>query len=215
MFVFVPTKYNAEAFIAQVGRVLEKRGELDARINCPKLWKLVEPKGKSHEERKERERRRHRAEGIFLIILGALLIIPYLLYPKSMLISLSIGAFLVSSGLIKLWLAKKAKKIKFRYVKEAMELFNYYEEKIPQGKALMTFSEDKIQFLDKESFGYSDIQTICFTEDFFVVFWKKQTNTMEQLAVLQKKDISQEELGRFINFIIAKTDNSSKVAKAN
>lgn len=207
-FIFVLTSYNDVLFKPQVSKALEKRTELNSRKKYLKMWKYidkVDSKKKVSEEILKKRRSRYKIYGIILLFLGFFLLIPSLMEPKEMLIPLIVSVFTIFIGLLYFTYVKRLKKVKLTsFDKAAIKLFGVYE-KMSGLKIEVTFTNDKIQLIEKDTIGYGEIEKIFITQDFFILIWN------EKITVLQKKDLSSFNVEEFINFIIYKSQNLFEV----
>ena len=105
-FTFQFTALDAQHLQPQVRWALEKRTELRSRQRNPRMWKLTDKLNsveKVPQVVRENRRRRRSFLGLWNWLLGAVLLIPGLLEPRTLLLPLLVGAACWGSGLCILW----------------------------------------------------------------------------------------------------------------
>ncbi|MGF7141684.1 hypothetical protein HNQ56_000094 [Anaerotaenia torta] len=205
-FVFVLSEYNDVIFKSQVSKALEKRSELFSRKAYPKIWRFTDKMNAKKAAGKALKTGRiiYKIYGIFFLLFGFFLFIPSLMDPKEMRMPLIVGALAIGTGMIYLMSGRKQKKVKLTaFDKAAMQLFGGYEA-LP-AEHQVTFTDEKIRLLEDNAIDYSEIERMFITDDLFILIWNKR------ITVLQKKDLTPNNVTEFINFITYKSDNLFEV----
>lgn len=205
-FVFVLSKYDEATFKAQVSNALEKRTELIARKEHPKMWAYTDKmnaKPKAAKDVLEKRRGRHKLYGILLLFFGLFLFIPGLTAPKELLVPLIAGAFSIGTGIAYLCCGRTHKKVKLTvFDQAATKLFHEYET---ISTVEVRFTDEKIWFNVTDSVDYWGIDAIFLTENLVIFIWH------ERIFVLQKKDLQSNTAEAFIRFITEKSQNAFEV----
>ncbi len=199
-YIFDLSKYDEDKFIFQVTNTLEKMTELNSREKYKNIWKTTDKlnaKEKVSEQVMIKRKKRSKLYAVVLILLGLFLLIPSLIDPKEMKISLIISIFTLCVGILNLLSISKYKK-KSSFAKASEKLFSEYKN-IP--KIQIIFREDKIQILDNFAIEYNEIEKFFLSEDFYIVIWN------ERITVLKKNDLIKEDESEFMEFIRRKLKN--------
>lgn len=206
-FHFVLSRYNGDIFKPQVSKVLEKRTESVSRKEYPTLWKFTDKLNsmkKVPEGTSKMRRSRYKVYGIIFVLIGLFLLIPSLTNPKEMSVSLLTGAFATAMGILYLRLGRKNINKTSSFDKAAAQLFSKYEGLLA-GEVNVVFTQDKVQLAGKAAFDYDDIEKIIITEDLIILFWNKS------VTVLQKKDLTSNNIEEFIDFLTEKSQGRFEV----
>ena len=193
---FQITPYDTESLLQQVSKALEKRTEFVSRECYPGLWENID-KLNAVSKGKRRSSLRSKIMSIICLVLGVFLFIPGLMKPQELLVPLLVGAFAIVIGLVYLYIGRKDKKNPFD---KSVRLLLMGKDTISAKQSIMvSFSESgmEIRADDKESqhIPYSDFESMIETEDLFLFVHDTR------ITVLQKKDLTSNDITDFRNFI--------------
>lgn len=193
---FQITPYDTESLLQQVSKALEKRTEFVSRERYPSLWENID-KLNAVSKGKRRSSLRSKIMSIICLVLGVFLFIPGLMKPQELLVPLLVGAFAIVIGLVYLYIGRKDKKNPFD--KSARLLLMGKDTISAKQSIMVSFSESgmEIRADDKESqhIPYSDFESMIETEDLFLFVHDTR------ITVLQKKDLTSNDITDFRNFI--------------
>lgn len=193
---FQITPYDTESLLQQVSKALEKRTEFVSRECYPGLWENID-KLNAVSKGKRRSSLRSKIMSIICLVLGVFLFIPGLMKPQELLVPLLVGAFTIVIGLVYLYIGRKDKKNPFD--KSARLLLMGKDTISAKQSIMVSFSESgmEIRADDKESqhIPYSDFESMIETEDLFLFVHDTR------ITVLQKKDLTSNDITDFRNFI--------------
>ena len=193
---FQITPYDIESLLPQVSKALEKRTEFVSRECYPGLWENID-KLNAVSKGKRRSSLRSKIMSIICLVLGVFLFIPGLMKPQELLVPLLVGAFAIVIGLVYLYIGRKDKKNPFD--KSARLLLMGKDTISAKQSIMVSFSESgmEIRADDKESqhIPYSDFESMIETEDLFLFVHDTR------ITVLQKKDLTSNDITDFRNFI--------------
>lgn len=193
---FQITPYDTESLLQQVSKALEKRTEFVSRERYPSLWENID-KLNVVSKGKRRSSLRSKIMSIICLVLGVFLFIPGLMKPQELLVPLLVGAFAIVIGLVYLYIGRKDKKNPFD--KSARLLLMGKDTISAKQSIMVSFSESgmEIRADDKESqhIPYSDFESMIETEDLFLFVHDTR------ITVLQKKDLTSNDITDFRNFI--------------
>lgn len=193
---FQITPYDTESLLQQVSKALEKRTEFVSRECYPGLWENID-KLNAVSKGKRRSSLRSKIMSIICLVLGVFLFIPGLMKPQELLVPLLVGAFAIVIGLVYLYIGRKDKKNPFD--KSARLLLMGKDTISAKQSIMVSFSESgmEIRADDKESqhIPYSDFESMIETEDLFLFVHDTR------ITVLQKKDLTSNDITDFRNFI--------------
>lgn len=193
---FQITPYDTESLLQQVSKALEKRTEFVSRECYPGLWENID-KLNAVSKGKRRSSLRSKIMSIICLVLGVFLFIPGLMKPQELLAPLLVGAFAIVIGLVYLYIGRKDKKNPFD--KSARLLLMGKDTISAKQSIMVSFSESgmEIRADDKESqhIPYSDFESMIETEDLFLFVHDTR------ITVLQKKDLTSNDITDFRNFI--------------
>lgn len=201
-FVFQITVYDAEVLAPQVSQALEKRTELISRGRYPDMWKRIDKLngGKASEQILKKQRVRNRMYGIFLLVMGLLLMIPGLMESKKLLVPLFVGACATGIGMCKLWCSRKEKITRFDYA--AKKLLSGLQAGSP---VTVCFTVDGMRIEGKEIVPFCNFEYVIEMQDLFLCTWDNQ------VTVLQKKDMVVGQETNFCHFIEKQINDSAKI----
>ena len=193
---FQITPYDTESLLQQVSKALEKRTEFVSRECYPGLWENID-KLNAVSKGKRRSSLRSKIMSIICLVLGVFLFIPGLMKPQELLVPLLVGAFAIVIGLVYLYIGRKDKKNPFD---KSVRLLLMGKDTISAKQSIMvSFSESgmEIRADDKEPqhIPYSDFESMIETEDLFLFVHDTR------ITVLQKKDLTSNDITDFRNFI--------------
>ena len=193
---FQITSYDIESLLPQVSKALEKRTEFVSRECYPGLWENID-KLNAVSKGKRRSSLRSKIMSIICLVLGVFLFVPGLMKPQELLVPLLVGAFAIVIGLVYLYIGRKDKKNPFD---KSVRLLLMGKDTISAKQSIMvSFSESgmEIRADDKESqhIPYSDFESMIETEDLFLFVHDTR------ITVLQKKDLTSNDITDFRNFI--------------
>ena len=193
---FQITPYDTESLLQQVSKALEKRTEFVSRERYPGLWENID-KLNAVSKGKRRSSLRSKIMSIICLVLGVFLFIPGLMKPQELLVPLLVGAFAIVIGIVYLYIGRKDKKNPFD--KSARLLLMGKDTISAKQSIMVSFSESgmEIRADDKESqhIPYSDFESMIETEDLFLFVHDTR------ITVLQKKDLTSNDITDFRNFI--------------
>ena len=193
---FQITPYDTESLLQQVSKALEKRTEFVSRECYPGLWENID-KLNAVSKGKRRSSLRSKIMSIICLVLGVFLFIPGLMKPQELLVPLLVGAFAIVIGLVYLYIGRKDKKNPFD--KSARLLLMGKDTISAKQSIMVSFSESgmEIRADDKESqhIPYSNFESMIETEDLFLFVHDTR------ITVLQKKDLTSNDITDFRNFI--------------
>lgn len=193
---FQITPYDTESLLQQVSKALEKRTEFVSRECYPGLWENID-KLNAVSKGKRRSSLRSKIMSIICLVLGVFLFVPGLMKPQELLVPLLVGAFAIVIGLVYLYIGRKDKKNPFD--KSARLLLMGKDTISAKQSIMVSFSESgmEIRADDKESqhIPYSDFESMIETEDLFLFVHDTR------ITVLQKKDLTSNDITDFRNFI--------------
>lgn len=193
---FQITPYDTESLLQQVSKALEKRTEFVSRECYPGLWENID-KLNAVSKGKRRSSLRSKIMSIICLVLGVFLFIPGLMKPQELLVPLLVGAFTIVIGLVYLYIGRKDKKNPFD--KSARLLLMGKDTISAKQSIMVSFSESgmEIRADDKEPqhIPYSDFESMIETEDLFLFVHDTR------ITVLQKKDLTSNDITDFRNFI--------------
>ena len=193
---FQITPYDTESLLQQVSKALEKRTEFVSRERYPGLWENID-KLNAVSKGKRRSSLRSKIMSIICLVLGVFLFVPGLMKPQELLVPLLVGAFAIVIGIVYLYIGRKDKKNPFD--KSARLLLMGKDTISAKQSIMVSFSESgmEIRADDKESqhIPYSDFESMIETEDLFLFVHDTR------ITVLQKKDLTSNDITDFRNFI--------------
>lgn len=193
---FQITPYDTESLLQQVSKALEKRTEFVSRECYPGLWENID-KLNAVSKGKRRSSLRSKIMSIICLVLGVFLFIPGLMKPQELLAPLLVGAFAIVIGIVYLYIGRKDKKNPFD--KSARLLLMGKDTISAKQSIMVSFSESgmEIRADDKEPqhIPYSDFESMIETEDLFLFVHDTR------ITVLQKKDLTSNDITDFRNFI--------------
>ena len=193
---FQITSYDIESLLPQVSKALEKRTEFVSRERYPGLWENID-KLNAVSKGKRRSSLRSKIMSIICLVLGVFLFVPGLMKPQELLVPLLVGAFAIVIGLVYLYIGRKDKKNPFD--KSARLLLMGKDTISAKQSILVSFSESgmEIRADDREPqhIPYSDFESMIETEDLFLFVHDTR------ITVLQKKDLTSNDITDFRNFI--------------
>lgn len=193
---FQITPYDTESLLQQVSKALEKRTEFVSRECYPGLWENID-KLNAVSKGKRRSSLRSKVMSIICLVLGVFLFVPGLMKPQELLVPLLVGAFAIVIGIVYLYIGRKGKKNPFD--KSARLLLMGKDTISAKQSIMVSFSESgmEIRADDKESqhIPYSDFESMIETEDLFLFVHDTR------ITVLQKKDLTSNDITDFRNFI--------------
>ena len=193
---FQITPYDTESLLQQVSKALEKRTEFVSRERYPSLWENID-KLNAVSKGKRRSSLRSKVMSIICLVLGVFLFVPGLMKPQELLVPLLVGAFAIVIGIVYLYIGRKDKKNPFD--KSARLLLMGKDTISAKQSIMVSFSESgmEIRADDKEPqhIPYSDFESMIETEDLFLFVHDTR------ITVLQKKDLTSNDITDFRNFI--------------
>lgn len=193
---FQITPYDTESLLQQVSKALEKRTEFVSRERYPSLWENID-KLNAVSKGKRRSSLRSKVMSIICLVLGVFLFVPGLMKPQELLVPLLVGAFAIVIGIVYLYIGRKGKKNPFD--KSARLLLMGKDTISAKQSIMVSFSESgmEIRADDKEPqhIPYSDFESMIETEDLFLFVHDTR------ITVLQKKDLTSNDITDFRNFI--------------
>ena len=193
---FQITPYDTESLLQQVSKALEKRTEFVSRECYPGLWENID-KLNAVSKGKRRSSLRSKIMSIICLVLGVFLFVPGLMKPQELLVPLLVGAFAIVIGIVYLYIGRKDKKNPFD--KSARLLLMGKDTISAKQSIMVSFSESgmEIRADDREPqhIPYSDFESMIETEDLFLFVHDTR------ITVLQKKDLTSNDITDFRNFI--------------
>ena len=193
---FQITPYDIESLLPQVSKALEKRTEFVSRERYPGLWENID-KLNDVSKGKHRSSLRSKIMSIICLVLGVFLFVPGLIKPQELLVPLLVGAFAIVIGIVYLYIGRKDKKNPFD--KSARLLLMGKDTISAKQSIMVSFSESgmEIRADDREPqhIPYSDFESMIETEDLFLFVHDTR------ITVLQKKDLTSNDITDFRNFI--------------
>ena len=193
---FQITPYDTESLLQQVSKALEKRTEFVSRERYPGLWENID-KLNDVSKGKHRSSLRSKIMSIICLVLGVFLFVPGLIKPQELLVPLLVGAFAIVIGIVYLYIGRNGKKNPFD--KSARLLLMGKDTISAKQSIMVSFSESgmEIRADDKEPqhIPYSDFESMIETEDLFLFVHDTR------ITVLQKKDLTSNDITDFRNFI--------------
>lgn len=202
-FVFHLSAYP-ETLLAQISQALGKRVELSSRRRLPRLWTLTDrlrSGQKAPDPVLNARRRRYRAYGVVLVLMGLFLLIPGLIKPRELPGPLFAGAFALVLGILYL-LPRRSNTARFD--KTAGQVLSRF-----QGLAGTTicFSESGITVDGSFLIGYEALEFVLETEDAVLLTWETKP------LLLQKKDLSHAAVDDWLVFLNERISPSACFAK--
>ena len=181
-FVFQISPYSDPSLAQQVSGALEKRTELRARAQCPKLWRVTDALNRRYEGKavSNGQRIRYRFYGILLIVMGVILLVPGIMDPKQLLVPLVAGVVGVLAGIFTLWTVGGSQVQSKRFDQAAEKLLKGFEA---PPAAQVRFTPEGMEIAGKPAAAYPDVDFAAETEDLFLLTWN------EKVTILQKKDL--------------------------
>ena len=193
-FEFQISPYAGPSLVQQVSRALEKRTELRARAQFPKLWRAADDLNRKHEGKAASNGwgMRYRIYGILLIVMGVILFVPGIMDPKHLLVPLVAGAVGILVGLFTLWIVRGSQAQSKRFDQAAEKLLKGFEA---PPAAQVRFTPEGMEIAGKPAAAYSDVDFAAETEDLFLLTWN------EKVTILQKKDLVGGDYPQFAAFL--------------
>lgn len=193
-FVFQISPYSDPSLPQQVSHALEKRTELRAREQFPKLWHVTDDLNRKHKEKtvSNGRRIRYRIYGILLIVMGVVLFVPGIMDPKQLLVPLVAGAIGILAGIFTLWTVSGSQVQSKRFDQAAEKLLKGFE--VPPA-AQVRFTPEGMEIAGKPAAAYPDVDFAAETEDLFLLTWN------EKVTILQKKDLIGGDCPQFSAFL--------------
>ena len=194
-FVFQISPYSDPSLLRQVSEALEKRTELRARAQCPRLWSVTDTLNKRKKTVSKGQRIRYRIYGVLLTVMGVMLLIPGMMEPKTLWVPLIAGAIGILLGVFTLWAVGASQRQR--------TCFDQAAEKLLKGFAMppsaqVNFGQNGMEIAGKPAASYPDFDFVAETKDLFLLTWK------EKVTLLQKKDLVAGESAQFAGFLRAK-----------
>jgi len=207
-YIFNITNVDDLALIPQISKAFEKRTEFLSRKKYPKLWKYAD----SHKSKKaltekelKAQRIRTRILGTVNLVLGIFLFVPGIMKPAELFFPLLVGAVAIGSGVGALRRSRINKQSPFD--KSARILFDQRNSIPTEQNSKVIFSEDGMKITletendeNNEFVAYSDFESIISANDIILLIYK------EKCVLLQKKELVNENINAFCEFIAIKTD---------
>lgn len=193
-FLFRLSPYCDPSLMEQVSGALEKRTELRARAQCPKLWRMTDycNAGKGRKTLSPKQRIRYRVYSILLIVMGILLLVPGLMEPKERLLPLVAGIAGILTGLFTLWAIGGEQRQNERFDRAAEKLLKGFAA---PPSAQVRFTREGMELAGKLAVSYPEIDFVAETKDLYLLTWQ------EKVTILQKKDLVAENKERFTSFL--------------
>lgn len=193
-FVFQISPYSDPSLAQQVSGALEKRTELRARAQCPKLWRVTDALNRRQEGKvvSNGQRIRYRIYGILLIVMGVILLVPGIMDPKQLLVPLVAGIVGILAGIFTLWTVSGSQVQSKRFDQAAEKLLKGFEA---PPAAQVRFTPEGMEIAGKPAAAYSDVDFAAETEDLFLLTWN------EKVTILQKKDLVGGDYPQFAAFL--------------
>lgn len=206
-YIFNITNIEDPDLMPQISKAFEKRTEFLSRKKYPKLWRYADSH-KSNKTLTEKElkgqRIRTRLLGTVNLALGIFLFVPGLMKPDELFIPLIVGAVAIGSGIGALWRSRKNKRNPFD--KSAKILFEQRNSIPAEQNSKVIFAEDGMKIVaekegevNNEFVEYSDFKSVISTNDIILLVYK------EKCVLLQKKELVNENINAFCEFISIKT----------
>ena len=208
-YVFHLGRYDTEALLPQVAKVLDKRMEIVTREQFPKMWKLTD-KLHSMTKGNTRSKLRIKVMSVVCLALGVFLLVPSLMEPHELFVPLIAGSIATLFGIGGLWFNRKNKKNRFD--KPARMLLTRYSDiSLKQGISV-SFSNDGMSLAsslpDADSavfVRYSEFECIIEAPDLFLIFYDNR------VLVLQKSHLEANFIEGFDDFMKSKVQKYSSV----
>ena len=193
-FEFQISPYTDPSLVQQVSRALEKRTELRAREQFPKLWRVTDNLNPKYEGKavSNGRRVRYRVYGILLIAMGVVLVVPGIMDPKHLLVPLVAGAVGILAGIFTLWTGSGGQAKSKRFDQAAEKLLKGFEA---PPAAQVRFTPEGMEIAGKPAAAYPDVDFAAETEDLFLLTWN------EKVTILQKKDLVGGDCPQFSAFL--------------
>ena len=193
-FEFQISPYTDPSLVQQVSRALEKRTELRAREQFPKLWRITDNLNPKHEGKavSNGRRVRYRVYGILLIAMGVVLVVPGIMDPKHLLVPLVAGAVGILAGIFTLLTGSGGQAQSKRFDQAAEKLLKGFEA---PPAAQVRFTPGGMEIAGKPAAVYSDVDFAAETENLFLLTWN------EKVTILQKKDLVGGDCAQFAAFL--------------
>lgn len=193
-FVFQISPYSDPSLAQQVSGALEKRTELRARAQCPKLWRVTDALNRRHEGKavSNGQRIRYRIYGILLIVMGVILLVPGIMDPKQLVVPLVAGVVGILAGIFTLWTVSGSQVQSKRFDQAAEKLLKGFEA---PPEAQVRFTPEGMEIAGKPAAAYPEVDFAAETEDLFLLTWN------EKVTILQKKDLVGGDCPQFTAFL--------------
>lgn len=188
-FIFQISSYCDPSLPRQVSQALERRTELQARAQCPRLWNVADAwnrRGKKPISKGQRIR--YRIYGVLLTVMGIILLIPGLMEAKTLWVPLVAGAIGVLLGVFTLWAVGGMQRQRARFDQAAEKLLKGFAS---PPCARVRFTPEGMEIAGKPAASYSDFDFVAETEDLYLLTWN------EKVTILQKKDLVQGDCPQF------------------
>ena len=207
-YIFNITNIENLDLIPQISKAFEKRTEFLSRKKYPKLWQYADshkPKKALTEKELKGQRIRTRVLGTVNLALGIFLFVPGLMKPDELFIPLIVGAMAIGAGIGAFW---RSRKNKINHFDKSAKLLFEQRNTIPSDQnSKVIFSEEGMTITSEtksetnnEFVAYSDFESIISANDIILLIYK------EKCVLLQKKELVNENINAFCEFIAIKTD---------
>lgn len=181
-FEFQASSPPSSLLVSQLSCALKQRTELISRKAHPRIWRVNDHLNskKQPESILKKRRARSRLYGILLIIMGCFLAVPGLTEPTTLLVPLVAGIIGILAGILTLSSCRAVKKSNRQFDKAAKQLLDNLASTQPTHAH---FAQDGMILPGRQLVAYSKFDFGCETQDLLLLTW------MDQVAVLQKKDL--------------------------
>ena len=198
-YIFQISPYDINCLLTQVSKALEKRTELISRERYPDMWQFTD-RMNTAAQGKSRSSFRTKLLSIVCLVAGIFLLVPGLIKPQELFMPLLAGTAALMIGIVGLWCSRKNKKNPFD---KSAKLLLTGKDVIPEGQAITVIFSDNGMTIpadnnNTEFVSYNDFECAIETTDAFLFVYG------DRVAVLQKKDLTTDNLKDFSNQISEK-----------
>jgi hypothetical protein len=198
-FIFQITQYNSDdALTDEVAAALEKQLELNSRKRLPAMWRFIDRNNsrQGSEGVIKQSSYLRTIYGIFLTVMGVILLVPGLMDPRELLTPLIAGIISVVTGVGCIWPWRKRSNHKFHKIAEDLlaNMRKSLNETI-ETPLLVRFTAEGMLLPHNSLISYQDFRTILEVKSIYFLVW------LEKVTILQKKDLVMESSEAFLAYL--------------
>ncbi len=194
-FRFQISRYDGPYLEEELARALEKRVEADSRRKHPELWRTTDSLNAAAE--KGRWRRSRRVNGVVLLALGLVMLIPGLVDPAELWWALAAGAVGIVAGLLTLLASRRPREGPGRrFLRAAGKLLRQLKD--VDGELSVDFNDEGFTVSgdgEEERTPYAQVEDVFEEEHLWMVIYSGRVLT------LQKKDLTAGSGEAFVPFL--------------